>query len=357
MPDYTTLKYQMQKKINARGSTDFLEYECGIRVNSPDTGSITGSDSMGGPTKTLETILPEAADPRAYPIDVKESSYTFTTKGLTVTTENSTYENSQYSPATTCAIYNWWLDESLDLIQNSLGINFVDGRAHTNKMTLNTKNGSYWYPSISYDLGRAASIEIEVPYDACTKWDEGGSRSGSSTSSYFSDKYADIKFAEYLTDAALKANISYYYELPSEIQSGIKQMVCGGDFYGASASTSDGYTIMRYIAKQAADNQPGDWIHLHTNEGTAGNSGDDNIIVVGDNAQIAFWSGNDTVYGIHDNTRILCTREITNAYYDGNDGVLSYDGGSLRILDAKNHQINLAYSDGTVFQSYPAANS
>ncbi|HCB92537.1 MAG TPA: hypothetical protein DEP57_01790 [Selenomonas sp.] len=134
-------------------------------------------------------------------------------------------------------------------------------------------------------------------------------------------------------------------------------MVCGGDFYGASASTSDGYTIMRYIAKQAADNQPGDWIHLHTNEGTAGNSGDDNIIVVGDNAQIAFWSGNDTVYGIHDNTRILCTREITNAYYDGNDGVLSYDGGSLRILDAKNHQINLAYSDGTVFQSYPAANS
>ena len=117
---------------------DFLEQKCGVRINNDDTGAITGSDAGGKVTKTDESIMPETAAAK----ELTAAQYkSFTKNGLTV---NVTYDELDeeelddlgiaskfnYSSATylakqklvTRALYNWWIPEALDLINQSLGV-------------------------------------------------------------------------------------------------------------------------------------------------------------------------------------------------------------------------------------------
>lgn len=75
----------------------------------------------------------------------------------------------------TRALYNWWIPEALDLINESLGINFTDGRAALNKINIKFSDDTYTFYdnyygdqyadgaikfSFDYDLGRASSATI-----------------------------------------------------------------------------------------------------------------------------------------------------------------------------------------------------
>ncbi len=129
------------------GAQTFAEQNCGIRLNNEDTGAITGSDAGGKTTKTAESIVPETAKA----VKLTDAEYnSFTKNGLTV---NVTYaekddknvdEKFNYSGATylekqklvTRALYNWWIPESVDLINESLGINFTDDSSNLKEVDI-----------------------------------------------------------------------------------------------------------------------------------------------------------------------------------------------------------------------------
>lgn len=150
--NYTRLKSTYASTWDAyksgNQSQNFLEEVCGIRRGNEDTGAITGSDAGGSVTKTATSIIPENTSEKT----LKTSEYnSFTKKGLTVniTYDNPTYTSygSDYNDSKDLYrtkeeiivehLYNWWIPEALDLIDNSLGVNFSDGNAHSN--TLNVK--------------------------------------------------------------------------------------------------------------------------------------------------------------------------------------------------------------------------
>lgn len=65
-----------------------------------------------------------------------------------------------------------------------------------------------------------------------------------------------------LSEVALRANIPYYYNLPDEVQDGLRKLVNGfddggvkssaGTGTGVAASTSDGYALLRFLARNYA---------------------------------------------------------------------------------------------------------
>ena len=158
------------------------EEASGVRRNNEDTGAITGSDAGGTTTKTAKSIIPEATTA----VNLTNDQYnSFTRNGLTF---NITYHRpdevgSQYNrevenyvdeqKRVVKAMYNWWVPESLALIQESLGVNFSDGRASTNTINLQfiKRAGSYvpveW--TVSNDLGRPSTINMTITM-SCPSW-------------------------------------------------------------------------------------------------------------------------------------------------------------------------------------------
>ena len=105
---------QMIADLNSTDSDTFLTEKCGIILNNSDTGAITGSDAGGSTTKTSESIVPESGT-ASYP-----TGTSFTKRGLTVTfPEKSTLTTDQQTIVQ--GLYSWWVDECLDLIEESYG--------------------------------------------------------------------------------------------------------------------------------------------------------------------------------------------------------------------------------------------
>lgn len=282
---------------------DFIEQKCDIRLNNEDTGAITGSDVGGSKTKTAESIVPETAKAKK----LTNAEYnSFTKNGLTV---NITYaekddkdvdEKFNYSSATylakqklvTRALYNWWIPESLDLINESLGINFTDGRAKINEIDINFVDSENNIRAVGvycdYDLGFASKVTLTINsallYNI-TENDKNGTlpekieRSAfvSAPPVIYSDLYGgsyyqSAGFSNYLdrlilqamAEITLKANVpdTKYTE---EIGAGLVEIVGGYDDastgYGlfvnsTSAKHYHGYGYMRYLAKNYSDGMP-----------------------------------------------------------------------------------------------------
>ena len=283
----------------------FAEQGCGIRINNEDTGAITGSDAGGKTTKTAESIVPETAKA----VKLTDAEYnSFTKNGLTV---NVTYaekddknvdEKFNYSGATylekqklvTRALYNWWIPESLDLINKSLGINFTDGRASINKINVifsSFGDGDSYHRytrqdeirlGFNYDMGLASEVDMYINADFLynmTADDKNGVLEGDNKYIYsdlygYGASYQSAKFTNYLDRLILQAmaEITLKANVPStnyttEIGAGLVELVGGYD----SASTSyslfvnpnstsakhyHGYGYMRYLAKNYSDGIP-----------------------------------------------------------------------------------------------------
>ncbi|MBR6888268.1 MAG: hypothetical protein IKN16_07450 [Selenomonadaceae bacterium] len=287
-----TLYYQTS------GAQTFAEQNCGIRINNEDTGAITGSDAGGKTTKTAESIVPESAKA----VKLTDAEYnSFTKNGLTV---NVTYaekddkdvdEKFNYSGETylakqklvTRALYNWWIPESLDLINESLGINFTDGRANINKINIKFVSNGYNRQDeirldFNYDMGLASEVNLYINADFLYNMTaddkngvlEGGDKfiysdlygSGSSNQSAKFTNYLDRLILQAMAEITLKANVPYT-KYTDEIGAGLVELVGGYD----SASTSyslfvnpnstsakhyHGYGYMRYLAKNYSDGVP-----------------------------------------------------------------------------------------------------
>ncbi len=283
----------------------FAEQGCGIRINNEDTGAITGSDAGGKTTKTADSIVPETAKA----VKLTDAEYnSFTKNGLTV---NVTYaekddknvdEKFNYSGATylekqklvTRALYNWWIPESLDLINKSLGINFTDGRANINKINVifssfGDGDSVHRYTrqdeirlGFNYDMGLASEANLYINADFLynmTADDKNGVLEGGDKYIYsdlygYGSSYQSAKFTNYLDRLILQAmaEITLKANVPStnyttEIGAGLVELVGGYDSASTSyslfvnpSSTSakhyHGYGYMRYLAKNYSDGIP-----------------------------------------------------------------------------------------------------
>ncbi|MBR1858594.1 MAG: hypothetical protein IJ797_03775, partial [Selenomonadaceae bacterium] len=269
---------------------NILEQSCGVRVNNKDTGAITGSDAGGSTTKTSESIIAESSTAQA----LTEAEYnSFTKKGLTVnvTYDDSGYDNSNFDydldtyldkqKLVIRNLYNWWIPEALDLINDSLGVNFTDGRANTNEINIKFTNDTWSYSDflkieVDTDMGYASNITwtINMAYlSNITEDDKNGKinedmhggiyvnkdsvESGNGISDYF-----DRVVARELANMTLRANISYYDDLPNPIKLGLPRLVDGYDeninytslyscyYTSIYGNNLQGYTLLRYLAKQ-----------------------------------------------------------------------------------------------------------
>ncbi len=281
---YSMLESKFQSAQSGLSYQDFLEQVCGVRINNTDTGAITGADAGGSVTNTNESVVPETAKA----VNLTNAQYkSFTKNGLKV---NVTYHeldddrvgaNFNNSGATylakqklvTRALYNWWIPESLDLINESLGINFTDGRANIKEINVVFTNGIYSFDTaieldFDYDLGLASEVTMYINSNLLynlTANDKNGTLDGNSyigTSNNFTN-YLDRLVLQAMAEITLKSNVPYVDRLPDSIGKGLYELVGGYDsastFHGSftyADSRCIAYARMRYLAKNYSDGVP-----------------------------------------------------------------------------------------------------
>ena len=322
---YKTFKSKFSSAYDkASSAKDFLEKNCGVRITNTDTGAITGSDAGGSTTKTAESIVPEDSTAKS----LTSAEYkSFTKNGLKVNITYDTYEDDssfkKKQRYIASALYNWWIPESLDLINQSLGLNFTDGRANINTININIGDADEEYvvsTKFKYDMGLASSVNINISPDIVdgmiinnkngqfskSKYNNGWIQSDlydTQTSAYFTN-YLDRLILQVMAEVALKANVAYVQNMPIEIRTGLVEIVGGYDdvstyVYDFVEEDTDavGYTQMRYLAKNYSDGKPSDTIYVHNKDTETGNTGADTFIVTANTkaATINTGGGNDTI--------------------------------------------------------------
>ena len=366
---YSAFKQTFSDAYNNSGLSDqdFLEQVCGVRLNNEDTGAITGYDAGGSTTKTSESIIPESTIAQSLTDDEYES---FTKGGLTF---NVTYRSfgmlgfgSEVERLIVRGLYNWWVPEALDLIQESLGLNFTDGRASVNTINISFtyqdeahNSLSEFYPvglTISNDLGRPATVDMTINIYLLrnlTSDNLSGTFSQSYSEDqkaldYFEDKYFDRYVLNALTELALRANIDYFYDLPTDVQSGLKFIVGGYDdtamanyysnayyYLNGNHDTAKAYTFMRWFAKNYSDGYPGDIIYVNSRDDANGNTGNDEFIITANaeqNITVSTNGGADIINGrsTADNLTVVqpsdSTDKVTIVAGRGNDTITVGDG-------------------------------
>ena len=288
-PTYAVLEQTFIDEQAGNTKKEFLDEVCGVRLNNTDTGAITGSDAGGSTTKTAKNILSESAKAKTLTAAQYNS---FTTKGLTV---NITYDTGDGGKAfnnnaktylakqklVTRALYNWWIPESLDLIDESLGINFTNGRASLNKIDIvfAEDDTSCLKVDTVYDRENPVSIKLTINsglFKNLTSSDTSGklATKGSIGSTFYGNKlnesssfatYLDQLVLQAMAEVALKANVPYVEKLPKTIANGLVEIVGGYDsssnVLSSFISGSDeirGYTFVRYLAQKYSDDRPDD---------------------------------------------------------------------------------------------------
>ena len=278
---------------------NFAEQNCGVRITNTDTGAITGSDAGGKTTKTAESIVPESAKATK----LTNSQYnSFTKNGLKFNisyVEKSDVDAGEkfgYSGANflakqklvTRALYNWWIPESVDLINESLGINFTDDSSNLKEVDIEF---DYWNPMnihtamsiyFEYDLGRLSKAKIILNANLLNNLTENDKNGTLDNKQYYNrtaypyvttgyggtaafTNYLDRLFLMAFTEIALKSNIAYLEDLPKDVFEGLCAIVGGyddasqyyGDFVNRDNNNSvTGYTRLRYLAKNYSDGLP-----------------------------------------------------------------------------------------------------
>lgn len=275
--NYSTLVDKFYSAKSGYSTQDFLEQVCGVRRNNTDTGAITGSDAGGSVTKTTESIIPESSTAK----ELSSAEYnSFTKNGLTV---NITYDEPSSVGSTynyevdnyiaqqklvVKKLYNWWIPEALDLINQSLGINFSDGRANCTTLDIKFTDDSYsgtidWNDTT--DMGKSSTMSMTINMNklsGLTESDKNGTLSSAENDNYLSTTYLDRILVQNLVVLALRANIPYFYNLPAGIRYGLQFIVGGYDDstysdysydYLDNNNNASAYTFMRWFAKNYAD--------------------------------------------------------------------------------------------------------
>ena len=245
----------------------FLKDACDIVLDNEDTGAITGSDA-GGTEKTAESVVLEEGTLR-YP-----DSNVFTIQGLEVTVPKlSTLSDSQ--KFIVGALYTWWIDAALTLINDSFGINFKEPGTTVNKIDFTFYNKSDGQMAVtSYSTSqKCTELHIQINmnyYDSIDTSNPNGSGSGQALT------YLDRTIAHEMVHAVMAANFDYYNDFSTLFKEGSAELVHGIDdkrktniqnlassssalqsaLNGSGTNTyAAGYMVLRYLAKQAANNR------------------------------------------------------------------------------------------------------
>ena len=120
------------RRKSSNGDSFFKDY-CGIVIENPDTGAITGSDSGGSATKTAESVVLENGA-----LDTSYVKNEFTVNGLTIKIGNglSFYNLTSYNQKIYQALRSWWIPAATNLIAESFGYKFTDSDVTVNTMEL-----------------------------------------------------------------------------------------------------------------------------------------------------------------------------------------------------------------------------
>ena len=246
----------------------FLRNECNIILDNEDTGAIIGSDAGGGSTKTAESIVPESGS-ITYP-----SSNVFTIQGLNVTVpELSTLTDSQ--KFIVGALYTWWINSALTLINDSFGMNFNESGTTINAIDVTFYNNHDGRMAVcSYSTTQKCTelyLKINMYY-----YDEIDTSNENGVGSSAALTYLDRTIAHEITHAVMAANVDWYNNLPTVFKEGSAELVHGIDdkryeniknlasnssslksaFSGSGLNTyAAGYMALRYLAKQASENR------------------------------------------------------------------------------------------------------
>ncbi|MBR5913274.1 MAG: calcium-binding protein [Selenomonadaceae bacterium] len=254
----------------------FLKDMCDIVLDNDDTGAITGSDAGGNSTKTAESVIPEYGSIQ-YP-----SSNTFTIQGLKVTVpELDSLNDSQ--KFIVGALYTWWIDSALTLINDSFGINFKEAGTTVNAIDVTFYDSADGQMAVtSYSTTQKCTelhLKINMHYYSSidtTNYNGVGSSAALT--------YLDRTIAHEMTHAVMAANVDYYNNLPTVFKEGSAELLHGIDdkrhdkiknlatsssslqsaFSGSGTNTyAAGYMALRYLAKQAANGRsPSDSISV-----------------------------------------------------------------------------------------------
>ena len=312
---------------NSSSADNFLKNYCGINLDNTDTGAITGSDAGVSTVKTATSIVPESGSLNSF------TGNSFTINGLTVqlASIDSSYNITElnYNSLTSTqkyiwqALYTWWIPQALKLIAESYGDNFSftsNSSATTKKIYITFFDGSSgslastmnWTTSAGMTTSKIAVMINN--YYANTLLN-GGNSDGEISTGYLLDR----TIAHELTHAVMAANINYHNNLPTFIKEGVAELTDGIDdtqtytirnlannssslASALSLSTNynsyahaGGYMFMRYLAKQASENNS---LYI------TGTSGADVINNTVEGVTIDALSGNDTVYNGSSNVSI-----------------------------------------------------
>ena len=244
----------------------FLKDMCNIILDNEDTGAISGSDAGTGTAKGAESIVPESGSIN-YP-----SSNVFTIQGLTVTVpELATLSDSE--KFIVGALYTWWINESLSLINSSFGMNFSESGTTVKEMDVefyNSDDGRMAVTSYSTDQ-KCTELHLKINmhyYDNIDTSNPNGVGNSDALT------YLDRTIAHEMVHVVMAANVDYFNNLPTVFKEGIAELVHGIDdkrrdkiqslaesssslqnaFNGSGTSTyAAGYMALRYLAKQAAN--------------------------------------------------------------------------------------------------------
>ncbi|MCR5438398.1 MAG: hypothetical protein K6F01_02995 [Selenomonas sp.] len=256
---------------------------CGIDLDNDDTGAITGKDARNEVVKTAESIVPE----KDYPYGGDPTGGTSRIRGLTINWPDSV--SSDVERAILGALDNPWLQNCMDLIDESYALNFWENgnyvRTMDVKLAYEGTSGTLAYVTSSSAGGETVGLSMTINmsyYSSIDLNDWNGEASGGAG-------YLDRTIAHEMVHALMSANIKNFSSLPKYIKEGAAEVVHGIDDFrkstiqtlvaspstlrsvleDSSSASGDqayaaGYMILRYLAKQSADAEPEKNLVFHT---------------------------------------------------------------------------------------------
>ncbi|MBR1729513.1 MAG: calcium-binding protein, partial [Selenomonadaceae bacterium] len=325
----------------ASSANDFLVDKCGIILDNDDTGAITGSDAGGSKVKNAEDIVNET---RTFDRNFNRNSFTIKNYNITFQLEKEFDTLTDKQKHIWQGLYTFWVEESLKLIKESYGYSFADADATVNKITLEFHTSETL--SVMGQVtgrsknGKATEISMLINVERVDNLSE-DDVSGKLWRGY----YFDRMIAHELTHAIMRAKIDNYSKLPRFFREGIAELTHGiddkrrnliqslsndpenlkkylnldsEDLGSNSEGYAAGYMLLRYLAKQAANDIDSKVIY--------GTSGADNISNTVASATIYGYAGDDTI----NNNWV----KATNVKIFGGAGKdLIYNSGSGATID------------------------
>ena len=175
---------------------NFLKTYCGINLTNADTGAITGYDAGGSTVKNAMDIVPESNSDTIYP-----TTSTSTYNGLTITWP--TIKNTEYSDKEKeiiTGLYTWWFQSALDLVDESIGLNFNESDVISKNMTI-----TFLHETTMGILASATPNNLTINTPKWSTLDVAGAENSGkkATGSYF-----DRVLAHELTHAVIGTNVS-----------------------------------------------------------------------------------------------------------------------------------------------------